>query len=114
MKAIAKLVVVTFFIAGLLIMTAPETRPQDVSTRAISPTCRLEGTPLDPEWGKNMPAYGWIHDYVIREKKEAMEKGSEAMCRSLCPALDPDWGKNMPEYGWIHYYVISKKVKPCS
>ncbi len=116
MKGLAGKATVIALTAGLLVMTAAETRSQEVSTRSegkayVSTAPRQELTPADDEWGKNMPEYGWIHNYVTAKKAEARRSGTRP--ESPCPALDPEWGKNMPEYGWIHNYVMAKKAEPC-
>ncbi len=126
MNGLAGKATVIAFAAGLLIMTAAETRSQELDTRSdgaayVSAAPRQELTPADGQWGKNMPEYGWIHNYVTAKKAEAKRSGAKA--QYPCSVLDPDWGKNMPEYGWIHnyvarekaeaYYVMAKKAELC-
>jgi len=70
-KAFAKKVRVAVIMVGLLTVVAATTnlsgaRAEDV--KRSPPACGFSVS--DDEWGRNMPEYGWIHNYVVNKKKE--------------------------------------------
>ena len=73
MKALAKKVLVAAVTVGFLTAAAATTN------LSVARAEETKGNPCGPvvlgdEWGKNMPAYGWIHDYVVDKKAECQEK----------------------------------------
>ncbi|MGD0231326.1 MAG: hypothetical protein ABSC19_13360 [Syntrophorhabdales bacterium] len=94
MKALVTQVLAVVITAGLISAAAAQTNPPDARAHADTKEYSAKAAPqadssvLDDEWGRNMPAYGWIHNYVVRKKAEAARKKSEAAAQPSSPALN--------------------------